>query len=158
MKKDIEDLKEEFKGTTTSEEDKDIDRTLDKLEERINNTFRRLYTIQEVNTHEEMPDKELDRMTQEVALEAHDLHIANPEELDGPIHVNVVPSSPVERPKVIFGGYRGKGVVPEPRKQAEKRLNTAPSVPSKNPRQRTSTDQLRNAVHTDVLKNERLPS
>ena len=64
MKKDMEDLKE----TTTAEEDKDINRTLNKLEEWINDTSHRLYTIQEANTHEEMSDEELHRMTQETAL------------------------------------------------------------------------------------------
>ena len=97
----------------------------------------------------------LNRMGQEAAFEAHGLHIANPKELDGPILVNVVPFSSIELPEVVFGGYQGKGVVPEPQKQAEKRPNTAPSVPLKNPRQSTSTNQLRNAVHKDVLKNKR---
>ena len=147
---------------TTAQEDKNINRTLDKLEERINNISHRPYTIQEVNNHEDnhkdMPDEELNRMAHKAALEAHGLHRASSEELDKPILVNVVPSLPVERPKVVFvGGYRGKGVIPETRKQAEKRPNTALSVPSKNPRQSTSTDQLRNAVHTDVLKNRNRP-
>ena len=102
-----------------------------------------------------MSGEELDRMAQEAALEAHGLHVANPEELDEPVLVNVISSSPVERPKVVFGGYRGKGVVPEPRIQAEKRPSTTPTVPSKNPRQSTSNDQLRNAFHKDVLKNKR---
>ena len=102
-----------------------------------------------------MPGEELDRMAQEAALEAHGLHVANPEELDEPVLVNAISSSPVERPEVVFGGYRGKGVIPEPWKQAEKRHNPAPSVPLKNPRKSTSTDQLRNVVHTDVLKNNK---
>ena len=92
MKKDTEDLK----GMTTSEEDKDINWTLHKLEEQINNTSHRLYTIQEVNSHKEMLEAELDHTAQEVALEAHGLHIANPEELDKPILVDIVPSLPVE--------------------------------------------------------------
>ena len=97
----------------------------------------------------------LNRMGQEAAFEAHGLHIANPKELDGPILVNVVPFSSIELPEVVFGGYQGKGVVPEPQKQAEKRPNTAPSIPLKKTRQSTSTDQLRNTVHIDVLKNKR---
>ena len=57
------------------------------------------------NTHEEMPDKELDHMAQGAALEAHGLHIAKPEELDKLVLVNVVPSSPIKQPTVVFGGY-----------------------------------------------------